>query len=110
MVLAELSRTPPAGPAAASSRLAPAAESEDPGPLPYPGDDLDAGRAPDTAQPLRTLLELSREAAQRAERQAIEAALLRVRWNRKRAAQDLGVSYKTLLNKMKECGISQARE
>ena len=28
-------------------------------------------------------------------------------WNRRKAAQILGVSYKTLLNKIKECGISQ---
>jgi DNA-binding NtrC family response regulator len=29
-----------------------------------------------------------------------------VRWNRRKAAEHLGVSYKTLLNKIKECGIS----
>jgi len=41
-----------------------------------------------------------------AERRAIQDALDRVRWNRTKAAQMLGVSYKTLLSKMKECGIS----
>jgi DNA-binding NtrC family response regulator len=30
-----------------------------------------------------------------------------VQWNRRRAAEQLGVSYKTLLNKIKECGISR---
>ena len=30
-----------------------------------------------------------------------------VHWNRRRAAEQLGVSYKTLLNKIKECGISR---
>ncbi len=42
----------------------------------------------------------------KAERSAIEEALHQVHWNRRRAAQQLGVSYKTLLNKIKECGIS----
>jgi monoamine oxidase len=48
-----------------------------------------------------------REAAMRAERTAIQQALDRFRWNRRKAADYLGVSYKTLLNKMKECGISE---
>ena len=52
------------------------------------------------------LPELARQAALGAEREAIQAALDRFRWNRRKAAQLLGVSYKTLLNKMKECGIS----
>jgi two-component system response regulator AtoC len=54
------------------------------------------GRLPDVA----------RAAAMVAERRAIQDALDRVRWNRTKAAQMLGVSYKTLLSKMKECGIS----
>jgi two-component system response regulator AtoC len=57
-----------------------------------------------------TLLEVARRAAQAAEREAIERALDRFRWNRKRAAEHLGVSYKTLLNKMKECGINPLKE
>lgn len=44
----------------------------------------------------------------RAERTAIQQALDRFRWNRRKAADYLGVSYKTLLNKMKECGIRPA--
>ena len=60
--------------------------------------------APDT---LVSLPELAREAAMRAERAAIQHALDRYRWNRRKAADALGVSYKTLLNKMKECGISE---
>jgi two-component system, NtrC family, response regulator AtoC len=54
-----------------------------------------------------SLPELAREAAMRAERVAIQQALDRFRWNRRKAAEFLGVSYKTLLNKMKECGISE---
>ena len=51
---------------------------------------------------------VARFAAKRAERVAIEQALDRFRWNRRKAAEYLKVSYKTLLNKMKECGISDA--
>ena len=52
------------------------------------------------------LPDVARAAALVAERRAIQDALDRVRWNRTKAAQMLGVSYKTLLSKMKECGIS----
>jgi two-component system response regulator AtoC len=51
---------------------------------------------------------LAKNAALRAEREAIDRALVRFRWNRRKAAQYLNVSYKTLLNKIKECGISEA--
>jgi DNA-binding NtrC family response regulator len=50
---------------------------------------------------------LARNAAMRAEREAIDQALAKFRWNRRKAAAYLKVSYKTLLNKMKECGISE---
>jgi K+-sensing histidine kinase KdpD len=42
-----------------------------------------------------------------AERTALSAALAQVHWNRRKAAQILGVSYKTLLNKIKETGIER---
>ena len=51
---------------------------------------------------------LAKTAALRAEREAINRALVRFRWNRRKAAQYLNVSYKTLLNKIKECGISES--
>jgi len=51
---------------------------------------------------------LAKAAALRAERQAIDEALTRFHWNRRKAAAYLKVSYKTLLNKMKECGIGEA--
>ena len=41
-----------------------------------------------------------------AERRAILETLDAVRWNRRKAAVRLGVSYKTLLNKIRETGIS----
>ena len=51
---------------------------------------------------------LVRTAAQQAERAAIDRALMRFHWNRRKAAEHLHVSYKTLLNKIKECGISDS--
>jgi len=52
------------------------------------------------------LADISKAAATKAERAIIEETLQQVRWNRRKAAEQLGVSYKTLLNKIKECGIS----
>jgi two-component system response regulator AtoC len=54
------------------------------------------------------LQELARHAAMGAEKEAIQHALERFRWNRRKTAEYLQVSYKTLLNKMKECGISES--
>jgi two-component system, NtrC family, response regulator AtoC len=51
---------------------------------------------------------LGKSAAMRAEREAIQAALLRFRWNRRKAADFLNVSYKTLRNKMRESRISDS--
>jgi DNA-binding NtrC family response regulator len=36
----------------------------------------------------------------RVEARAIDSALQRTRWNKKRAAAELGISYKSLLNKI----------
>ena len=55
----------------------------------------------------RRLVDVAREAAMAAERTAIAAALKQVRWNRRKAAQLLDVSYKTLLNKIKQTGLEQ---
>ncbi|MGE3275754.1 MAG: sigma-54-dependent transcriptional regulator [Vicinamibacterales bacterium] len=65
------------------------------------------GPAPLGDDPI-SLHELSKEAALKAERDAIQQALDRFRWNRRKTAEFLGVSYKTLLNKIKECGITDA--
>ena len=46
----------------------------------------------------------ARAALKRAERELIVQALERTRWNRKRAAQELQISYKSLLYKIKEIG------
>ncbi len=46
------------------------------------------------------LKEISRRAAEKAEKEWIQQALLETRWNRKKAARLLQVSYKTLLFKI----------
>jgi len=51
------------------------------------------------------LREVGRRVARQAERETIEAALQRTDWNRKQAAELLGVSYKTLLQKIRNCGL-----
>jgi two-component system response regulator AtoC len=70
------------------------------------GDDDD--EAPLAAgQDGRRLGEVAREAALNAERTVIADTLRQVHWNRRKAAQLLGVSYKTLLNKIKETGLER---
>jgi len=53
------------------------------------------------------LREVGRRAALEAERETIERVLHRTHWNRKQAARLLGVSYKTLLQKIRECGLGE---
>jgi DNA-binding NtrC family response regulator len=52
------------------------------------------------------LREVGRRAAFEAEREAIEQALLLTQWNRKHAARVLGVSYQTLLQKIRDCELT----
>jgi two-component system response regulator AtoC len=49
---------------------------------------------------------IARRAAREAERRALAEVLERVRWNRTMAARILKVSYKTLLSKLTECGLT----
>jgi two-component system, NtrC family, response regulator AtoC len=49
----------------------------------------------------------TRAASRGAERQLILGALNRTRWNRKRAAQELQISYKSLLYKLKLIGVEE---
>ena len=53
-----------------------------------------------------SLRDIARRGAREAERQALREVLDRVRWNRAEAARVLRVSYKTLLNKISECGLT----
>lgn len=56
-------------------------------------------------QPTCSLKAASRAASREAERELILKALSRTRWNRKRAAQELQISYKSLLYKLKQIGL-----
>jgi len=62
-----------------------------------------AAPEPAVAESLR---EIARRAARAAERTALAEVLDRVHWNRAEAARILKVSYKTLLNKISECGLT----
>jgi two-component system response regulator AtoC len=122
LVQRELSKVRPAGPSPLATTGAP---SEIPPPFqsprgPIPGDpafeddeDEDeiaedpAAAAAAPSQEGRRLMEVAREAALTAERTVIADTLRQVHWNRRKAAQLLGVSYKTLLNKIKETGLEQ---
>lgn len=55
-----------------------------------------------------SLKEASREASRLAERELILKVLARTRWNRKRAAQELKISYKALLYKLKQIGLEDS--
>jgi two-component system, NtrC family, response regulator AtoC len=89
----------------------PASVGAMPGPLPGPAerpeadDEGEEGERADEGS--GSLASVAKAAAIKAERAAIEQTLRQVHWNRRKAAQHLGVSYKTLLNKIKECGISR---
>ncbi len=54
-----------------------------------------------------SLKEAARAASREAEKEIILRALTRTRWNRRRAAQDLQISYKALLYKLKQMGCSE---
>jgi two-component system, NtrC family, response regulator AtoC len=56
-----------------------------------------------------SLKQASRAASREMEKELILRALTRTRWNRRRAAQDLQISYKALLYKLKQMGCSEYR-
>ena len=51
------------------------------------------------------LREVGRKFAMEIEREAIEHILKLTGWNRKEAAARLGISYKTLLQKIRDCAV-----
>jgi two-component system response regulator AtoC len=67
-----------------------------------------AAVAPASAPTSVSLKEIARAAAREAERELILRMLTRTRWNRKEAAEILGISYKALLYKIKENGLDKA--
>jgi two-component system, NtrC family, response regulator AtoC len=54
-----------------------------------------------------SLKDASRAASREAEREIILQVLTRTRWNRRRAAQELQISYKALLYKLKQIGYQE---
>jgi DNA-binding NtrC family response regulator len=71
-----------------------------PGPAPLGHDEPTA--------PLGSLKDIGRSAARIAERELIARTLQQTRWNRREAAEILGISYKALLYKIKENGLDKA--
>jgi two-component system, NtrC family, response regulator AtoC len=65
------------------------------------------GKPVESPRPMITesLREIARRGAREAERKALAEVLERVHWNRAEASRILKVSYKTLLNKISECGL-----
>jgi len=63
--------------------------------------------APAPARGTCSLKAAARAASREAERDLILKALARTRWNRKRAAQALQISYKSLLYKLKQIGFDE---
>lgn len=72
----------------------------------------DRTHRPSQAEPVvhlePSLKKIGRRAALAAQKGLILSTLEKTRWNRRNAARLLGVSYKTLLKRMKDCGITEA--
>ena len=100
-------RPAPAYVAAAAGGVAIAEEPEDLDEAAASEEEPEPEVAVATAPAGSRLADVAKAAAIKAERTIIEDTLRQVHWNRRRAAEQLGVSYKTLLNKIKECGISR---
>ena len=58
--------------------------------------------------PIGSLKDIARHAAREAERELIYRTLQQTRWNRREAAEILGISYKALLYKIKEAELDKA--
>lgn len=69
-------------------------------------DEIEAASGPRSGgshgAPTPSLKEVARAASRQAEKELILKTLTRTRWNRKRAAEELRISYKALLYKLKE--------
>jgi len=63
---------------------------------------------PATAAPVGSLKDIVRQAAREAEKELIYRTLQQTRWNRREAAEILGISYKALLYKIKEAELDKA--
>ena len=67
-----------------------------------------AAAAAAPAGPIGSLKDIARQAAREAERELIFRTLQQTRWNRREAAEILGISYKALLYKIKEAELDRA--
>jgi two-component system response regulator AtoC len=85
--------------------------SQEPGQMEADGETVDLGRlGVDVADgEAIDLKAISKQAARMAEKRVISRVLEQTRWNRKEAAERLKISYKALLYKMKESGLSEGR-
>ena len=75
-------------------------------PRDFPGTTIRRDGEPGTRHPSPWNV-AARKALRRTERELILEALERTHWNRKKAAQDLQISYKSLLYKIKQIGAEQ---
>ncbi len=66
-------------------------------------------QSPQLANQATSLKVAARAASVKAERELILQALDRTHWNRKRAARELQISYKSLLYKIKQIGVSEEK-
>ena len=88
------------------SSPAPEAGSSQAAPAPAPVDVVPPADLPRV--PTGSLKDIARNAAREAERDLIYRTLQQTRWNRREAAEILGVSYKALLYKIKEAELHKA--
>ena len=94
-------RTRRPGPIPALQSREPAQAAPAPAPAPVP--------APQPPPALvGSLKDIARTAAREAERELIYRTLQQTRWNRREAAEILGISYKALLYKIKEAELDKA--
>jgi two-component system response regulator AtoC len=84
----------------------PAAIHRSAAPAPPPRSPMAAGEASDATT--SSLKDISRSAARVVERELIFKMLQQTRWNRKETAENLGISYKALLYKIKAHGLDKA--
>lgn len=61
----------------------------------------------ESTEPICSLKTIGRNAARKAERELIKKILEQTHWNRRETAKILGVSYKALLYKIKECNLNK---
>ncbi|MHB1938249.1 MAG: sigma 54-interacting transcriptional regulator [Acidobacteriaceae bacterium] len=92
------------GPAAASLPEVPSSREQ---PITRQLPVVAAGQAPTGSTAGLSLLEVGRRAAWEAERCAIQEMLVKTHWNRREASRRLQVSYKALLNKIKQMQLEE---